>query len=51
VKTIIECQVCGKTWTIYTNHPMSSYGPLVLTEVCPECAAEQEEEEDEDDNT
>jgi len=49
VKTIIECPVCGETHIERMFKPLhNSFGPLVITEVCPECAAEQEEEEDED---
>jgi len=57
--TYLSCPVCGRTKKIRDTGPYpqslsstNSWGPLVISEVCPECAAEEEEKEDnEDDNT
>jgi len=53
--TYLSCPVCGRTKKIRKTYPYptslsstNSWGPLVINEVCPECAAEQEDEEDED---
>jgi len=55
VKTILECPVCGRTKKIKESGPYpasisstNSFGPLVITEVCPECAYEEKEKEEEE---
>lgn len=53
--TYLVCPVCGRTQKIRESWPypsslqsINSWGPLVITEVCPECAQEEEEDEEDD---